>query len=471
MAARAPYACISVSLEFVMTRLASKNLALAAVSLIALLAAPVAAQTIEQNAVAAHIGFLAGEELQGRGSATRDEAIAAAYVAAQFRLAGLTSAPTMDGYLQRAPVTITTPSGAAALSAGQTRLAQGDDFAILTGGLTAASGVVTVATDPAAPPAGAEVLMIAPPEGPSIRAVYGAAMRSGAKVVILRRTAALAEATAHSAPRAPSIRLSETPARGGPAVLVLSPEAYDALAAAGGTVAYDPGQVKIEEGVTTNAIGWLQGSDPSSGVLMISAHLDHIGVRSDGVVMYGANDDASGTVAVIELAKALAANGPHERSIMFVAYGSEEAGLLGSRYFVDHPPIPLEEIAANLEIEMIGDQDPQLPAGVMMMTGFERSNFGQALKDRGALVGPDPYPEQNFFQRSDNYALALKGIVAHTISGWATIPTYHTPEDTIENLNIPFMTNAIQSLVEPLKAMADGAFTPEWAEGGRPEAR
>ena len=120
---------------------------------------------------------------------------------------------------------------------------------------------------------------------------------------------------------------------------------------------------------------------------------------------------------------------------------------------------------------MIGDQDPQLPAGVMMMTGFDRSNFGAALKERGALVGPDPYPEQNFFERSDNYALAQRGIVAHTVSGWATVPTYHTAEDTIENLDIPFMTNAIQSLVEPLKAMADGGFTPEWSEGGRPEPR
>ena len=450
-----------------------KRLSLAAVSLIALLAAPAVAQqapVIEQNSVAAHIGFLAGEELQGRGSATRDEAIAAAYVTAQFRLAGLTPVPGMAGYVQRAPVVKTTPSGAATVTLGATTLAQGADFAILTGGLNAASGAVTVATDPAALPSGSETLMIAPAEGPGVRALFGAAMRSGAKLILLRRTEALAAATGDNGSRDPVIRLADATPRVGPVVLVVAPEAYDRLAAAGGTAAYDPGQSAVEQGFTSNAIGWLQGTDPSAGVLMISAHLDHIGVRSDGVVMPGANDDASGTVAVIELAKALAASGPHERSILFVAYGSEEAGLLGSRYFVANPPIPLADIAANLEIEMIGDQDPQLPAGVMMMTGFERSNFGAALKERGALIGPDPYPEQNFFQRSDNYALALQGIVAHTISGWATIPTYHTAEDTIENLDIPFMTNAIQSLVEPLKAMADGDFTPEWAEGGRPAA-
>lgn len=454
-----------------MTRLASKNLALAAVSLIALMAAPAMAQTIEQNSVAAHIGFLAGEELQGRGSATRDEAIAAAYVAAQFRLAGLTSAPTMDGYLQRAPVIKTTPSGAAALTIGGVAVSQGPDLQILSGATRSASGAAVVApADAAAAMPTGDVVLIAPAEGPAFRAQVGAAIQKGAKLIVLRRTEALGAMTSggHSTT---SVRLAETPERGGAVIVVVAPEVFDRMASAGGEATFEPGQSTIENGVTTNAIGWLQGTEPDAGVLMISAHLDHIGVAPDGVVMYGANDDASGTVAVIELANALAANGPHERSILFVAYGAEEVGLLGSRYFVEHPPIPLEEIAANLEIEMIGDQDPQLPAGVMMMTGFERSNFGQALKDRGALIGPDPYPEQNFFQRSDNYALALKGIVAHTISGWATIPTYHTPEDTIENLNIPFMTNAIQSLVEPLKAMADGAFTPEWAEGGRPEPR
>lgn len=417
------------------------------------------------------MNFLAGEELQGRGSATRDEAIAAAYVAAQFRLAGLTPAPGMDGYLQRAPVTMTTPSGAARLTVGGITLEQGADFAVLTGGLNAASGAITVAADPADLPASAEVLMISPPEGPGVRAVFGGAMRSGAGLILLRRTEALAEATAHSGARDTVVRLADAPPRGGPVVLVLAPEAYDRLQAADGAAAYDPGETAVEAGFTTNAIGWLPGTDPEGPVLMISSHLDHIGVRSDGVVMYGANDDASGTVAVIELARALSGTGPHRMNVMFVAYGSEEAGLLGSRYFVDNPPFPLDRIRANLEIEMIGDQDPQLPAGVMMMTGFERSNFGPELKARGALVSADPYPDQNFFERSDNYALALRGVVAHTVSGWATIPTYHTPEDTIANINFDFMTQAIQSLVAPLSAMANGDFSPEWAEGGRPAAR
>ena len=450
-----------------------KRLFLAA-SLIALIASPAMAQAtraVERNAVEAHMNFLAGEELQGRGSATRDEAIAAAYVAAQFRLAGLTPAPGMDGYVQKAPVTKVTPSGEARLAIGGMSLTQGADFAVMAGGLNAASGMISVVADPASIPSGAEALMVAPPEGPGVRAIYGSRMRSGARLILLRRTDVLAQATGDSGTRDPIIRLADATPPAGPVVLVLAPDVFDRLKAASGTASYDPGDTVVEAGFTSNAIGWLAGSEPDGPVLMVSAHLDHIGLRSDGVVMYGANDDASGTVAVIELARALAGSGPHRMNVMFVAYGSEEAGLLGSRYFVNNPPVPLDRIRANLEIEMIADQDPQLPAGVMMMTGFERSNFGPELKARGALVGPDPYPEQNFFERSDNFALAQRGIVAHTVSGWATIPTYHTPEDTIANINFDFMTQAIQSLVAPLSAVAEGDFTPEWAEGGRPPER
>ena len=99
---------------------------------------------------------------------------------------------------------------------------------------------------------------------------------------------------------------------------------------------------------------------------------------------------------------------------------------------------------------------------------IDRSDFGEILQKDGALVSPDPYPEQHFFQRSDNYSLALQGIVAHTVSGWAVVPTYHQPTDTVANLNIPFMTAAIQSLIAPLRAIASGSQTPHWKPGGRP---
>ncbi len=173
---------------------------------------------------------------------------------------------------------------------------------------------------------------------------------------------------------------------------------------------------------TWNAIGWLPGSDPASGTILLTAHLDHLGTKDvpagqDGIYN-GANDDAAGTTAVLELAHALASGPKLKRNVLFVCYGSEELGGVGSTYFGAHPPVPLDSLVANLEFEMIGNQDPKMPKGVLLLTGWERSNLGPTLKDHGALLGPDPYPEQHFFQRSDNYSLALKGVVAHTAAGW-----------------------------------------------------
>jgi Zn-dependent M28 family amino/carboxypeptidase len=225
---------------------------------------------------------------------------------------------------------------------------------------------------------------------------------------------------------------------------------------------------------TYNAIGYLQGSDPASGTILLTAHLDHLGTRpgaGDDPIFNGANDDASGTTAVMELAHALAAGPKLKRSILFVCYGSEELGGLGSTYFGKHPPVPLKDLVANVEFEMIGAQDPKMPNGVMLFTGWERSNLGPTLKAHGALLGPDPYPEQHFFQRSDNYSLAMVGVVAHTAAGWGTVPTYHKPNDDMAHLDLPFMTAAIQSLVEPMRWLASSDFVPAWNPGGQPKGR
>ena len=232
-------------------------------------------------------------------------------------------------------------------------------------------------------------------------------------------------------------------------------------------LASKPGKVK-----TFNAIGYLEGSDPNAGTILLTAHLDHLGTREDapGDQIYnGANDDAAGTTAVLELAHALAAGPKLKRNVLFVCYGSEELGGLGSTYFGKHPPVPLKSMIANLEFEMIGSQDPKMPKGVLLLTGWERSNLGPTLKEHGALLGPDPYPEQHFFQRSDNYSLALVGVVAHTAAGWGTLPTYHKPDDDMEHLDLPFMTAAIQSLVEPVRWLASSDFVPAWNKDGQPK--
>jgi aminopeptidase YwaD len=170
---------------------------------------------------------------------------------------------------------------------------------------------------------------------------------------------------------------------------------------------------------------------------------------------------------VLELARLLKAGPRPKRTVYFALFGCEESGGLGAAGFREAPPVPLERLLANVELEMVGLRDPKMP-DKLMMTGWERSDLGPILAAAGAKVGPDPYPEGDFFRRSDNYPLALKGVVAHTISAWPTPPTYHQPTDTADSLDFRFMAEAVRSLAGPLRRLADGAATPAWKPGGRP---
>jgi hypothetical protein len=222
---------------------------------------------------------------------------------------------------------------------------------------------------------------------------------------------------------------------------------------------------------TWNALGILKGTDPSAGVVLLTAHLDHLGLGNpvNGDSIYnGADDDASGTTAVIELARALSHAPRPKRSILFVLFGSEELGGYGNRYFLEHPPVPLSSIVANLEFEMIGRPDPALATKTLWLTGYERSNLGPTLAQHGAAISADPHPAEHFFQRSDNYALAKKGIVAQTVSSFGLHPDYHQPSDEISKIDFDFLTHSIQSMIEPVRWLADSGFVPAWNAGGKP---
>lgn len=228
---------------------------------------------------------------------------------------------------------------------------------------------------------------------------------------------------------------------------------------------------------TWNVIGVLRGTQSTvtnktaDEALLLTAHIDHLGIGPsvNGDSIYnGADDDASGATAVLELARALAKGPRPKRTILFVLFGSEELGGLGNQYFLAHPPIPLPQIMANLEFEMIGRPDPAVLSGYLWLTGFERSNLGPELTKHGAHLVSDPRPQQRFFERSDNFALAKQGIVAHTISSFGMHQDYHRPSDELSGIDFPFMTGAIQSLLGPIRWLANTDWKPEWVAGGRP---
>ena len=234
----------------------------------------------------------------------------------------------------------------------------------------------------------------------------------------------------------------------------------------------NPGATPVDA-ITTNVIGIVRGRDATltKETILLSAHLDHLGIGREvnGDKIYnGADDDASGVTAVLELARALASGPKPKRTVIFVLFGSEEIGGWGARYFQDHPPVPLETFVANLEFEMIGRPDTAVAPHTLWLTGFERSDLGKQLAAHGARLVADPHPAERFFQRSDNYVLARKGIIAHTVSSFGLHQDYHRPSDDLSHIDFKHMTEAIASMVEPVRWLVNSDFKPQWAEGGRP---
>jgi Zn-dependent M28 family amino/carboxypeptidase len=175
-----------------------------------------------------------------------------------------------------------------------------------------------------------------------------------------------------------------------------------------------------------------------------------------------------GPSVVLELARVLGAGVRPRRTVVFALFGSEEPGGLGSTYFREHPPLPLRKIAVNLEFEMLGRADPAVRPDAAWLTGWGRSNLGPTLAARGAKLVGDPHPEQNFFARSDNYALAQKGVVAQTVSSYGLHSDYHQPSDDLAHIDFKHMDAAIGSLLRPVSWLVNSSFTPKWNTGGKP---
>ncbi len=232
-----------------------------------------------------------------------------------------------------------------------------------------------------------------------------------------------------------------------------------------------------------NVLGILPGADSTTDgeYVLVVAHSDHLGAAGDPLnacrplgadsICNGADDDASGVVAVLEIARELARQGRPRRTILFAVMTGEELGLLGTRWFIDHPLRPLERMVANLAIEMIGRPDSLAGGpGRAWLTGWSRSTMGEMLAAAGIPIVADPYPAQEFFERSDNYALAERGIVAHTLSSYNLHTDYHQPSDEAARVDEVHMAAVIQAATRAVRLLADGP-KPEWKPGGRPTDR
>ena len=214
-----------------------------------------------------------------------------------------------------------------------------------------------------------------------------------------------------------------------------------------------------------NVTGVLPGRARPEEIILFSAHYDHEGVffrgRKKDSIMNGANDNASGTTALLMLAKYFASRGDNDRTIMFCAFSGEELGLLGSKFFVEN--VNTKGIIAGVNLEMIGI--PQYGKYNIFLTGFDQSSLPSILErqlsNTPVKVKSGPSQDKELFKRSDNFPFVEKGVPAHSImSSDDDDKCYHRPCDEVKRIDLEHMTTIIRAIAVASGTLISGKDTP-----------
>jgi Zn-dependent M28 family amino/carboxypeptidase len=233
----------------------------------------------------------------------------------------------------------------------------------------------------------------------------------------------------------------------------------------------------VEKVKTENVVGLLEGSDPvlKSEYVVVGAHLDHFGIQ-DGRTYPGADDDGSGCTAVIEVARAMAANPRRpRRSIVFVTFFGEEQRLLGSRYFVAHPPVPLGKVVTMLQMDDVGrdsegpqqEEKPTIDRAsenrdTVRLVGSRRASteLDDVVRKMNAFVGLHLLDDAEYiFHRSDQASFARKGIpVCWWFTGYNL--DWHEPTDTVDKIDWLKLTSITKHVYLSAHALADADSQP-----------
>lgn len=468
---------------------------------------------ISADSLRGHLSFIASDQLEGRNTPSRGLDIAAEYIAAQFRRAGLEPVGD-DGYFQTANWVLaeqdmesfdlkirrrneTTSVGKDEVSFSLDKPLTLARAAIIKVDYKNAAAIAALEPEQTA---GKVIITEIPDFRREDRSRWAEMFRAqnefmarmsalkAALVLSVDRRSAPARGAGQGRLIDPENRRSPNQSAGVPLITVHGRgiiKLYDRMSA-GATFASISlrAPALVERPVKVrNCIGILRGSDPAlkDSYVFVTAHYDHLGIQP-GVagdnIFNGANDDGSGTVSVIELASAISSLKERpKRSIVFMTFFGEEKGLLGSRYYGRHPVFPIEKTVADLNLEQVGRTDssegPQLSNA--SMTGFDYSDVGKIFKAAGELTGIDVYKhEQNsdaFFGRSDNQALADQGVPAHTLCTAFVYPDYHGAGDHWDKIDYANMAKVNRMVALGLIMIANNTAEPKWNESNPKAAR
>lgn len=456
----------------------------------------------------AHLRFLAADELMGRRTGEPGNLVAARYIAEQFRALGLkkTAGSGTTDYYQTVPLLIVKPVATGVLLTGTDSLKVGNQFVVIAGGKTdLTAGLVYVGYGLSEGEDGYKgqdvkgkfvVTQVGSPEAKSPREVM-ATMQTKRKLAADKGAAGLIELVAGaSLPWGMASRyfggesMSLLPDGDDPAKTPLlhiwvdnSKNQLAAFKEAGQSITIRTTGRPQTVINTYNVAGLIEGSDPKlkNEYVLLTAHFDHIGTVRKGspvtgtdTIYNGARDNAMGTVALLDAAKALQAT-PPKRSVLIVALTGEEVGLLGSRYYAEHPLVPLKQTIFNLNIDGAGYNDTTLVSVIGLERTGAKAEIDQACKSFGMTTFNDPSPEQGLFDRSDNVSFAAKGIPAPTFSpGFKAFDesiqrNYHQVSDNPDTIDFAYLLKFCQAYTNAARLIADKPTPPRWSAGDKYE--
>ncbi len=452
---------------------------------------------VTRQEVEGPLTFLAADEMRGRDTGSKELDIAANYIAAHFQQLGLMQLPGADKYFQSVQLVKTAPVAGASLKFGSDVFTFKEQFIVLEGNKGEWSGECIYVGYGSAEEMPADI------KGKMIVSIAGSKDSAGPQQIFGASAEKFSRVKAGGA--AGLIEFFVTTPFPWPAVvnyfannsrttvksdgLELSHLWMKDADVAGMRTLKE--QKKIEGFLTIdggkqvlipskNVIGKIEGTDPvlKNEYMVISAHYDHVGIgakKNQDSIYNGARDNALGTVGMMTAARFFS-KFPPKRSILFLALTGEEKGLLGSVWYADHPLIPLNQTVFDFDCDGAGYNDKSVATVIGLERTSAEADISKACEAFGLKAGKDPVPEQNLYERSDNYNFAKKGIPAIDFAAGIKafdeeiMKYYHQPADEVSSLDFEYLVKYYRAFVYDNYLLANAPKAPFWNAGDKYES-
>ena len=446
----------------------------------------------------AHLTFLAADEMRGRDVGSPEIDIAANYIASHFRQLGIKPAPGTNNYFQKVEFQKVTPATTLQFTLQDQSFKAGEEIVMMSGTDVEASGEIVFVGY-----GSKEEFSKADIKGKIVVALSGVAGENNVmksfvadakeKNVLAKQGGAVALIEIFSSAGVPWPNVASFLSRtrmtlkkeGGVPHLWMKNGDSAALTSlkenkkSTGSLKISGTKIKYTDG--KNVAGVIEGTDPKlkNEYLIISAHYDHIGVSKKpneaDSIHNGARDNGIGTVGLMETAKFLSIY-PPKRSVLLLALTAEEKGLLGSSWYADHPLVPLKQSVFDFNCDGAGYNDKTIATVIGLERTTAQDDLTKGCEAFGLKAALDPVPEQNLYERSDNFNFAVKGIPSINFSPGVKafdeelMKYYHQPADEVSSLDFDYLTKWFRAYVYTNYLLANSPKAPTWKAGDKFEA-